>query len=190
MSFVRILKEIFSKKKYLFMVFFIAIFFYSINIVFSSWEAFSEFSSDKSFFGTIKLFFFLFFKIEGINNIYSRIGLIVISILFGILFSLIFYKTKQNMSGNKKSSSLGVVGIFLMAFIPGCAACGIGIIPILGLGTGFLYLLPFKGLGLSVLSILILSFAIFKIAKDMNKCKISDSFIRNENRIERRYNIK
>lgn len=186
MNFIKVLKDVFSKKKYIFMAVIITFLFYSLNIVLSSWEVFSEFSSDKSFFGTIKLFFFLFFKIGGINNVSSSISLILISILLGILFSLILYKTKIRISSDKKAHFFGGVGIFLTVFVPGCAACGVGLFSVLGLSVGILYSLPFKGLGLSVLSILILSFTIYKITKDMYVCKISNSFSENKNRFERR----
>ena len=176
MNFIRVLKEVFSKKKYVFIATIITFLFYSLNIVLSSWEVFSEFSSDKSFFGTIKLFLFLFFRAGGIKDISSSISLILISILLGILVSLILYRIKMNIPIEKKISFFGGAGIFLAAFVPGCVACGIGLIPVLGLSAGILYSLPFKGLELSILSILILSFAIFKITKNFYTCNLSNSF--------------
>ncbi len=92
----------------------------------------------------------------------------------------------MKLSIEKKTSVLGGLGIFLAVFVPGCAVCGIGLVSVLGLGAGVLYALPFKGLEISILSILILTFAIFKITKNFYSCKISNSFRGNENRIERR----
>jgi len=186
MDFLRVLKEVFGKKKYLLMTFVIAFLFYSLNIIISSWMAFSEFSSDKGFFGLLKLFFFLFFRFGGLQNISSSISLVLISILFGILFSLILYKVRMNLSIETKTGFLGGAGIFLAALVPGCVACSVGLFSILGLGAGLLYSLPFKGLGISILSILILIFAIFEITKHFYTCKLSSSFRGDEDRIERR----
>ncbi len=176
MSLFKIWKEVFGKRKYLIKGIIIALVFYSLNIIISSWKVFTEFSYDKSFFGTINLFFFLIFHGGGIVNIYSFASLILISVLFGILFSLIFYKLKMNLSVSPKTKFSGGIGIFLAALVPGCAACGVGLISVLGLGAGALSFLPFKGLEISILAILILGFAIIKVTKEMYICKFSNSF--------------
>ncbi|NCN51381.1 hypothetical protein GW931_00005 [archaeon] len=181
MNLILVLKEVFSKRKYLFITFLISIFFYSLNVIISSWRVFGEFSSDKSFFGAIKVFLFLFLNMGQIMKMSSWISLILISVLLGILFSLIFYKVKMNFSSDNKIGLLGIFGVFLAAFVPGCAACGVGLISVLGLSAGILSIFPFGGFELSLLSILILIFAIFKITKNMYICKVSNSFVKDEN---------
>ena len=67
---------------------------------------------------------------------------------------------------------LSGIGLFLGAFAPGCAACGVGLAAALGLGAGFLSFLPYKGLELSIIAIIILGYAIIKTTNSMYTCKI------------------
>ncbi|MEK6926237.1 MAG: hypothetical protein AABW50_03080 [Nanoarchaeota archaeon] len=88
-----------------------------------------------------------------------------------MLFGLIVYKSKLGLRGTGRFSIFGGIGVFLGALIPGCAACGIGLVSFLGLGAGFLTFLPYDGLELSILAILILGFSITKITREMYFCK-------------------
>lgn len=87
---------------------------------------------------------------------------LVVAILTGINFVLLFDRVK--LLGNKKlklvvggSSLLGIIG-------SGCASCGMPLISLLGLSASIGYL-PFRGLEVSMLAILILSISIFQLIK-------------------------
>ena len=65
-----------------------------------------------------------------------------------------------------------MIGTFLAIFVPGCAACGIGLVSLLGLGGGLINFLPWNGIEISIISIIILLIAIYQITKNMYVCKI------------------
>ncbi len=171
MRFLGVWKDVFGKRRYLVTAISIALLFYSLNIVFSTWRGFTEFSGE-GLFGKIQLFAFLFVKFGGMIKLHSFISLLLISILIGILFSLILYKVHMNLSVKKKTKAFGAFGVFLAIFVPGCAACGVGLVSILGLGVGLINFLPFNGLELSIVSIVILGFATFKTTKEMYICQM------------------
>ncbi len=102
----------------------------------------------------------------------SYISIIIISLLFGLLFSLIIYKTKMIKTTFGKTGIFASLGLFIGALAPGCAACGIGLFSFFGLSSAFLIFLPFQGLELSILSIGILAFSIMKISSGMYKCDV------------------
>jgi hypothetical protein len=175
-EFFRVWKQVFSNWKYLLLTIIIATIFYSLNVFTSSYSSIISFYNATNFLSTLGLFFELFLGFQNTTVLHSFVSLIIISILFGILFSLIIYKTKMIKNIEKgKTGFLASVGIFLGILAPGCAACGIGLLSVFGIGAATLSLLPFDGLEISILSILILGFVTFKITKDINKgivCKI------------------
>lgn len=165
-------KEVFTNWKYLLITSIIALAFYSLNVLISSWSTLTGFYTTLGFFGTIKLFFILWVGFKSTIILHSFISLIIISILLGILTSLIFYKLNFNDSLNKKVGLFGTLGLFLAVFAPGCAACGVGLASVLGIGVGVLSFLPYEGFELSIFSIGILGFSILNIIKNMHICKV------------------
>ena len=90
----------------------------------------------------------------------------ILALLFGINLSLAYFKIKTN------KSKVGIVSGFLSLFTAGCPACSLSsvcllVVPSLAFG---LVLLPFKGLEIQIIGILILSTSILIISKD-DKCK-------------------
>ena len=165
-------KKIFTNWRYLIITLIIALAFYSINVLVSSWRSLIGFYSTLGFFQTIKFFFILFFGFKETIMFHSFISLIIISILFGMLFSLVEYKVRIGQgTGGKKVGLFGGIGLFLAAFAPGCAACGVGLASALGIGAGALSFLPYGGFELSIASIGILGFTIVTITKNMYVCK-------------------
>lgn len=176
-------RNVFGNWKYVIITVFIAVTFYSLNVLISSWQNVRALYPSLGFFNTVKFFFVSWFGFKSTIIFHSFVSLIIISILFGTLISLILYKSKLNMSGNKKVGLFGGIGIFIGALTPGCVFCGIGLASMLGIGAGALAFLPYEGLELSVLSIGLLSFAILKISDGMYKCDIPFGKL---NKIERR----
>lgn len=101
---------------------------------------------------------------------YSLTTLLIISVLFGIFFSLILFKTIC-YSEKKHPGLLGSLGIFLGVLAPGCAACGLGIFSVLGISAAAITFLPYDGLEISFLAIAILVYAVFVFARDLTLCK-------------------
>ncbi len=165
-------KRVFTNWKYLTAAITIALAFYSVNVLVSSWSSLTGFYSTLGLFQTIKFFFILFFGFKETIQFHSFVSLIIISALFGMMFILVGYKVnigKENEG--TKIGLLGGVGLFLAALAPGCAACGIGLASVLGIGAGVLSFLPYEGLELSIASIGILGFTIVKITNEMYICK-------------------
>lgn len=170
-------KKIFGKAKYLLLSFTIALFFYSLNVFIANWKTILSIYSFSGFYGSSKMFINLFLGFGNTIELYSYISLILISLLLGTLFSLIIYRTSISVKfiDEKNTGIFVTIGIFLGILAPGCAACGIGALSALGLGTIIINFLPFKGLEISILSILLLGFSIFKITDKIdngNSCSI------------------
>lgn len=174
--------KVFTNWKYLTVTIIITLVFYSINVLVSSWSSLTSLYSTFGFFGTIKFFFTLYFGFKETIMFHSFVSLVIISILFGMLFSLVGYKISIGRgSDGKKIGLFGGIGLFLAAFAPGCAACGVGLASVFGIGAGALSFLPYDGFELSIASIGILGFTIVNITKNMYVCKIKSL------NIERRY---
>lgn len=175
-------KKVFTNWRYMTTTSIIALAFYSINVLVSSWSSLTGFYSTLGFFQTIKFYRILFFGFKETIMFHSFVSLVVISILFGMLFSLVGYKVSIGRgSDGKKIGLFGSMGLFLAAFAPGCTACGVGLASVFGIGAGVLSFLPYDGFELSIASIGILGFTILSITKNMYVCKIKNL------NIERRY---
>ncbi len=165
-------KKVFTNWRYLAVAIIIALTFYSANVLISSWSSLTAFYPTFGFFGTIKFFFILFIGFKKTILFHSFVSLVVISILFGALFSLIVYKVSiGNEADGKEIGLFGSIGLFLAAFAPGCASCGVGLASVFGISAGALTFLPYDGFELSIASIGILSFTIIMITKNMYVCK-------------------
>lgn len=106
----------------------------------------------------------------------TSIGLtIVISTLAGINFAMMAFKIKRmKMMNSVKSDSSAVLGGAFAAFTPGCPACTAPLAVILG-AIGGLSLFPMQGLELKFISVGVLIFSIYWIARGLQSrscCKI------------------
>lgn len=169
-------KDVFSSWKYVILIAFIALFFYSINVFIANFSSIISLYSRLGFLGILKFFLILFLGFWETRPLSSFFSLIIISVLFGVLFSLITFKTKMIKSASGKTMGvLGTTGVFIGILAPGCAACGVGLLSLFGVSAALLGSLPFGGLELSFLAIGILGFSVIKISKDIKKgivCKI------------------
>ncbi|MDQ7009104.1 MAG: hypothetical protein Q9M94_02335 [Candidatus Gracilibacteria bacterium] len=93
---------------------------------------------------------------------------VIISLLFGLFIGATLYKINYF---SVKKSGIGILGGFIGALVSGCPACSITLASYLGL-AGFMYLLPYSGLELKVLSVLILLYANYSTIKNLEVCKI------------------
>ena len=100
---------------------------------------------------------------------------IVISSLAGINFAMMAFKIKRmKMINSVKTNSSAVLGGAFAAFTPGCPACTAPLAVILG-AVGGLSLFPMQGLELKFISVGVLIFSIWWIARGLqskNCCKI------------------
>jgi hypothetical protein len=115
------------------------------------------------------------------HYIITSIGLTVgISTLAGINFAMMAYKMNQIKKMNSvksnsvKTNSSAIFGGVFAAFTPGCPACTAPLAVILG-AVGGLSLFPMQGLELKFISIGVLIFSIYWIARGLQSkscCKI------------------
>ncbi len=163
-------KTVYSKPKYVVSVFAIAIAFFMLNVLIKNFRALSAFLQEKGFFQTANLFYSMTLGFHSTIKSSGFASLIIISFLLGILLSLTAFKISSRAK-SKSSRTLTALGIFLGIATPSCAACGIGVLAVLGIGAGFISAMPFGGLEISLLAIIILAFAVQKTSKGLLVCK-------------------
>ncbi|BDQ31745.1 hypothetical protein NZNM25_18850 [Nitrosopumilus zosterae] len=110
------------------------------------------------------------------SYIITSVGLtITISALAGINFAMMAFKMKRmKMMNSVKGNSSSIVGGVFAAFTPGCPACTAPLAVVLG-AIGGLSLFPMQGLELKFVSVGVLIFSIFWIARGLQSkscCKI------------------
>lgn len=143
------LKEVYTKKRYLVITLITAFIIIAFNLLVTNYRIiFSNF--------TPKLVFSLF--IGGFYNIETLplIFLIITSISAGVLLSMGIYIIRRQISG---SVGVGSSSIAMSVIAPACPSCAIGLISTLGFGSFFAFL-PFRGLELGVLAVIIIAASI------------------------------
>ena len=97
----------------------------------------------------------------------SLVLLIIVAILTGANLTLVVKRIREIRASGKMSlvvggsSLLGIVG-------SGCASCGLPILALLGL-SGAIFYLPFQGLELSVLAVMLLSVSLYTLKRQKVK---------------------
>lgn len=110
-----------------------------------------------------------------INTILSVSGelplilMLAISVMGGVNISMIIFKLRatKKIGG---SNLAGIGGIFGSALGVGCPACSTSLLSILGVSGG-LSVLPFKGVELTSLGLLVLFISFYFISKSINECE-------------------
>ncbi len=176
-------KVVFGKLKYWILLFAVAILFYELNVLIASLRSISSFFTNFSFFPTVNFLLTLSAGFKETIKFHSFVIIIILSLMFGILASLILFKIDSKITTkDKKAGLIGAIGIILATLAPSCAACGLGLVSILGISAGFFALLPYEGLEFSILAIFLVAFTILKISKDLTTCEICKINLKNERR--------
>jgi len=147
-------KEVFSEKKY-----------YAISIgfatlVFASNSLLLNYKLLLNSF-SLSLAWSLFI---GFPSLISKIGLsflVLIALLSGIVISMSVFLVRRQIKGGYSAGSTGLIAGLLT---PACPSCALSVLGVLGLG-GFLSVLPFKGLELGILGIIVLIVSIGYLSK-------------------------
>jgi hypothetical protein len=101
-------------------------------------------------------------------------GTIFLGILIGMFVSLLAFRfSTVDRESMKGVGFLGGLGIFLGAAAPGCGACGVGILSLLGLSP-ILTVLPFHGNEILVLAVAFTGYSVYRISGKISNpsCKI------------------
>lgn len=108
--------------------------------------------------------------LEGLNTNMTNISLgvlIVIATLTGLNLALLMQRLSLLKSSKKLrlmvggSSIVGIVG-------SGCAACGLSMLALIGLGGSLTYL-PFRGTELSIITVILLAYSLYILTKNQSK---------------------
>lgn len=166
-------KEVFSKPKYIILFLVSALLFYMASVLITDFPELKRVLFSYGF--SFKLIFLYFIGFPVIIGWFTAISLFVIAFLFGSYISLAIYKTNQVKKFSEKKSFWGSLGIFFGFLAPGCAACGLGLASFFGL-SGLIIALPFHGMEISVIALLLLGYANFNVAGKINKnsCSIKN----------------
>ena len=174
---------VFSKVKYALMIFIFGFLFYFLNFLITAFSNIMSFYKAQGLEGLVLFTFNLFVSFKGSILLSSFVSMVVLSILTGLLFSLVIYKVSLRKKISSNTSILGGIGMFLGIFAPGCAACGLGLVAFFGLATSFATL-PLKGLEISIVAIIILVVSIFKFSSTLND---DSCFVDYNHKSERRF---
>lgn len=98
------------------------------------------------------------------------LGLIILSILTGMLVSILLYRYNVLKSTLPSYSFFGALGIFLGVLAPGCVSCGLGIAAVLGFSSVFASL-PFQGGEVLWIAVIIMIFSTVHVSKNLFVCK-------------------
>ena len=96
---------------------------------------------------------------------------IVISILFAIFFTATLHKFRKFSTLSAGQSSASAIATFISILTAGCVSCSITIASYLGLAS-LIALLPYDGIELKILALILLILATFNIIKSLNVCEI------------------
>ena len=162
-----------KKRNFILKSLFFALLYTSLSIILINYKSYLSFAqSDYDIFGKIKVLLFIFAGSFQALDTRDTILLLTTAILFGLNLELVLRKIKFLASFGNLHVTLGTGLITLAA--TGCASCGLSIASIVGL-SGVLVLLPFHGLELYIVSILVLLVSLFYNLRTLVKvCKIKD----------------
>lgn len=115
----------------------------------------------------------IFIMMNGFSyTIWTFFLLAVIALLLGIYISLAVFSFKIKLKSNKTSGFIGVVGLIVGLFSAGCPMCGAFLFGLFGFPLA-LFFMPYNGLELRALSVLILVVSIYLISRSLAKCGIN-----------------
>jgi hypothetical protein len=161
---MKTLKEVFKKPRYILISLITMIFFYSLAMIFANFKIILA----QDIPTTIKNLPLLLINYSGLLLQRFVIGLIITDLLVGVLFAFIFYKINMVKSASGKTGFFASMGVFFGVIAPACPSCGIGLLAFLGITSAVLAFLPLKGFEFVILSVLFLSFSIYKASIAIN----------------------
>ena len=155
----QIVKQVLSQRKYFYIFLLTAVF-----IFITSYILMVATVADKSLSIFIMMSGFLY-------TILQLFLLGVIAVLFGSFISLFVYRIQMVRKVSGKTGFFWTVGMTAGLFSAGCPTCGAVLFGLIGAPLALMYL-PFEGLELKVLSIVLLFVSNYLMALSLEGCKI------------------
>ena len=166
-----LIRRITNNKGYALLAVLIALFFYSLNVLFANLRLLISFVESSGLPASLMLAFRLLVSHSQTMGMISYLLLVLTSMLIGILFSLVVYRIRKAGRQMRNTSLLSVFAILFSGVASGCTSCGLSIASALGLGSFIAGVLPYKGLEISFLVVAVLIIAIAKTLADMKQCR-------------------
>lgn len=118
----------------------------------------------------------IFIMMNGFLYTFSTFFILaVIALLFGVYVSLLVYKIKMRCKDKKGKGALsnvfGSSGLIAGLFGAGCPMCGAALFALFGAPLA-LFFMPFKGLEVRVLALILLSISVYMFSRSLIKCNI------------------
>jgi len=157
------LEEVYNRKMYYLYTFLVAGLMFTINALLRNYKLlFPNFS--------LSLFFTLLTGFPSTIPLASLINLIIISLLSGIVAAMSVFLVKRQISTRAYA---GFTSLLTGVLAPACPSCALGLLTLLGLEV-FLTILPFKGVELGVLAVMVLLFSLAYLSEKIvtKVCKI------------------
>jgi len=151
------LPEVYHRRSYYFVTVFFALFTFTLNGVIHNLSLlFSDFS--------FRLVYYL--VLGWVRNLPASalILIIFVSLIGGVVFSMSIYLLRRQLKSGVGGS---LAGIFATLIAPACPSCAFSFFAVLGVG-GVLSFLPFKGMELGVIAVLILLLSLWYISNKIN----------------------
>ncbi|MDP3916805.1 MAG: hypothetical protein Q8Q42_00785 [Nanoarchaeota archaeon] len=161
--------KIFLRFRYILLLITTSFLFFSLSILPKNFDAIFSLSKRLSFAEYMKFIIALYKGSLTDAYLHSTVILIIISVLIGIVVSLITFKVIANSRLMGNISKSGAAGTFVGMLVPVCAPCGIGLLSLIGIG-GVIAYLPYQGTELGILAILLLLYSIYSLSKSINGC--------------------
>lgn len=167
--------DVFTNWKYLALTLFVSFIFYFLNGAIANAQNYMSFYKSLGFLGATSILAILSLKFLDSVSYLTAGGIVVLSLLFGVLFSLLAYRfgiMKSAIDG--KIGLTGGAGLFFGLAAPGCAACGVGLVSLLGFSSA-LASLPFKGKEIVFIAIGLLAISISNVSSSIGRsCNLNN----------------
>ena len=99
-------------------------------------------------------------------TILSLLSSIILSVLLGIYLSLVIYQINFSKSHTHKSNICTTGALAAGTVVTGCPSCGVPVLALIGFPLALMSL-PFKGLEIKFLSIIIIIISIYYLTKKL-----------------------
>lgn len=155
---VSAIKEVYKRPKYIAITTLVALAFIAFNIGIVNYRLFLGFPS----FAVAKAVFLGTFSALPVRSVFF---IILSAILTGVMVSMLFFHLNV-LKGSGSSAAGG--GMVLAVLAPACPSCGVGLIAALG-GAGIVGSLPYAGLEITILAVILLAVVINSLANKIVK---------------------
>lgn len=178
-------QSVFSRRRSGIIFLLTALLFFTLNVAVKNYKTLVAIANDQ---GLGAASSFLYTLAIGFHHTVTRASyasLVMLTFLTALLITLLAFKATS--ATTKKVGVMSGFGIALGIVAPGCAACGVGVLALIGISGATLALLPFKGLEISLLAILLLGIAIYSLTQRLRSCDVCKINLRKNDERRKHY---